>query len=126
MKKLLFPLFVALMATVFMTSCSEEEKTDAEILAELASSTFTGKDAANDTYTLVLGATDFSLTEPDATNWQGSFTVVNGDLKLTIASMDGVATTGTFTLRVDGKSVFFKTWNTATQQYDGVEVELKK
>lgn len=125
MKKLFFTLFVALMATSLFTSCSDE-KTDAEILADLANNTYEGKDASNGTYTLVLGASDFSLTEADATNWQGSFNVVNGQLILSITKMDGNAATGSHTLTVDGTSVFFKTFNTATKKYDGAEVELKQ
>lgn len=124
MKKLFFTFFVTVMAMSFATSCVEE-KTDAEILADLAGDTYTGQDVADGTYTLVLGASDFNLTEADGTNWQGTFNVVNGELVLSITTMDGNPQTGSFTLRVDGTSVFFKTFSNTSQLYDGVEVELK-
>ena len=129
MKKILFAMFAIILATVSFTSCEKDEETDAEILAKISNSAFSGKDNGGYTYTLTLGASDFTLIEPDGTTnyeWKGSYSVTNGRLILSIATLDNEPTGGKFDLEIKGTTIMFPTYVAADKDYTGPVVQLKK
>ena len=131
MKKILFAMFAIMLATVSFTSCEKDEETDAEILAKISNSVFSGKDTAGNTYTLTLDATNFTLIEPDGTSasyeWKGTYRVLNGRLILTVVSLDGdTDITGSFDLEIKGTTIMFPTYVAANETFTGPIVQLKK
>lgn len=132
MKKFILPIFVALMATVCFTACSDDtdEMTDAELLAAVANSSFSyvDKDNAANTVALVLGGSDFTLTESGLTT-KGDFAVSEAKLVLTPKTIDGTAADGTpivLPIKKEGDILEFQIWNNAANDYTGATVELKK
>lgn len=118
------------MTTVSFTSCEGTEETDAEILAKISNSTFSGKDGDDNVYTLTLGASDFTLIEPDGTTssyiWKGVYQITNGRLILTITSLNDEPQAGKFDLEIDGTTILFPTYNASDETYTGPVVKLKK
>ncbi len=133
MKKIILPIFVALMATVSFSSCEKEETTDADLKAELQNSVYTGSNSQGD-YTLNLQLTTFELDEPNTVEglqvWQnvstGTWTVTDGQLIMLFTEIDGASVDYDATVEIErkGKQLQFPTWDGAS--YNGATVLLKK
>ncbi len=86
MKKFIYVMFVALMATVSFTSCDEtEEMTDTELYAAiLSNAAYSGADADEDVATLVFTQSSYILTYTEYGVFStGTWDVVEGELVLT-------------------------------------------
>ena len=133
MKKIILPIFVALMATVLFTSC-EKDMTDDELRTELQNQVFTGSNDSG-SFTLNLASATFELDEPDTveedgTVWEnistGTWIVTNGELILSIVAVDGDVFLATAKLAIEksGKRLQLPTWNGAA--YNGPTVQLDR
>jgi hypothetical protein len=92
MKKVFFAMFVAVMAAVTFSACTE----DVDItLSDIAGATFEGKDSSNSLYSITFGNSsqatfEFTITDdgsstPDA-SYTGTYSIVANDVTLTYSS----------------------------------------
>jgi hypothetical protein len=84
MKKLLFPMIVALVAAFSFVSCSDDEKSDEDLTKNIIKyQTYVGTDSANDKVTATFNPASFNISYDDfALVLSGAWAVSEGQLIL--------------------------------------------